>query len=169
MNFSAPEPLTARHDLSEFDSGEEPLNIWLRNKALQNQLSGASRVFVVCSNKNKVMAYYALSTGIVHTYDSVGRFKRNMPTDIPVILLGRLAVDNQAKGIGMGRALLKDAAIRVIQAADLVGIRGIVIHALSQEAKQFYQHVGFYCSPIHPMLLMITLQDIKRALGLNTN
>lgn len=169
MNFSAPEPLTAMHDLSEFDSGENSLNIWLKNKALQNQLSGASRVFVVCSDNDKVMAYYALSTGIIHSYDAVGRFKRNMPTDIPVILLGRLAVDNQAKGIGMGRALIKDATVRVIQAADLVGIRGVVVHALSQEAKQFYQHVGFYCSPIHPMLLMITLQDIKKALGLYAN
>ncbi|MEQ4924126.1 GNAT family N-acetyltransferase [Proteus hauseri] len=169
MNFSAPEPLTANHDLSEFDSGENSLNIWLKNKALQNQLSGASRVFVTCTDNNKVMAYYALSTGIVHSYDAVGRFKRNMPIDIPVVLLGRLAVDNQARGIGLGRALIRDAAIRVIQAADLVGIRGIIVHALSQEAKQFYQHVGFYCSSIHPMLLMITVQDIKKALGLNTN
>ena len=168
MNFTAPEPLSSDHDFNAFQSGEASLDNWLKTRALQNQRSGASRTFVTC-NTNQVMAYYALSTGIITNSQAVGRFKRNMPSEIPVILLGRLAVDNRAKGLGVARGLVKDAALRLIQAAGLVGIRGLVVHALSDNAKRFYEHIGFVSSPIDPMLLMITLTDLQSTMGIDTH
>ena len=104
-----PEKLSAEHNLSMFDSGEPVLDDWLRRRALNNEVSGASRTYVVCVGR-KVVGYYALSAGaIAHTH-APGRIKRNMPGPIiPVVVLGRLAVDNAAQGKGVGTGLLRDA------------------------------------------------------------
>lgn len=168
LNLTAPEPLNLNHHLDTFSSGEETLDHWLKNRAMGNQKTGASRTFVTTSD-NTVIGYYALSTGIITTSQAVGKFRRNMPTDIPVVLLGRLAVDVNAKGLGIGRGLVKDAAQRVAQASGLVGIRGMVVHALSDDAKRFYKHVGFVPSPLDPMMLMITLADLQLAIGAHPN
>lgn len=168
MNITAPEPLSHAHDVNHFYSGEASLDHWLKTRALQNQNSGASRTFVI-NEYNQVIAYYSLSTGIIRNNQAVGRFRRNMPSEIPIILLGRLAVDQKVKGLGIGRGLIKDAGLRVIQAADIIGVRGLVVHALSEDAKRFYEHVGFASSPIEPMLLMITLADLKLAIGSHPN
>ena len=88
---------------------------------------------------------------------------RNMPDPIPVVVLGRLAVDRTLHGKGIGRALVRDAGLRVIQAADAIGIRGLLVHALSDEARAFYLRVGFDPSPLDPMILMITLADLRAA------
>ncbi|WP_437124003.1 GNAT family N-acetyltransferase [Proteus mirabilis] len=168
MKLTAPEPLKSGHLLEGFSSGEEALDLWLKNRAMSNQKSGASRTFVTTSD-NQVMGYYALSTGVISTNQAVGRFRRNMPTDIPVILLGRLAVDARAKGLGIDRGLVKDACYRIIQASGLVGIRGVVVHALTDDAKRFYEHIGFLPSPLDPMILMITLSDLQLAMGISQN
>ena len=165
MNLTAPEPLQQHHDFTVFQSGEESLNHWRKTRALQTQQSGASRTFVVCHH-NRIMAYYALSTGVITCSQAAGRFRRNMPPEIPVILLGRLAVDESVKGRGIGRGLIKDAALRVLQAAGIVGIRGIVVRALSDNARRFYEHTGFMPSPADPMLLMITLRDLQLVTGI---
>ena len=94
-----------------------------------------------------------------------GRFRRNMPDPIPVAVLGRLAVDLEFHGRGLGRALFRDAAQRVIHAADAIGIRGIVVHAISEDAKKFYLALGFDLSPHEPMTLMVTLSDVRAALA----
>lgn len=168
LKLTAPEPLKTGHLLEGFSSGEEALDLWLKNRAMSYQNSGASRTFVTTSD-NQVMGYYALSTGVVSTSQAAGRFRRNMPSDIPVILLGRLAVDTRAKGLGVGRGLVKDACHRVIQASGLVGIRGVVVHALTDNAKRFYEHIGFVPSPLDSMMLMITLADLQFALGIHPN
>lgn len=168
LKLTIPEPLKPNHLLEQFCCGEESLDLWLKNRAMSNQKTGASRTFVTTSD-NGVMGYYSLSTGIVSTSMAVGRFRRNMPTDIPVILLGRLAVDTRAKGFGVGRGLIKDAGHRVIQASGLVGIRGMLVHALSDDAKRFYEHLGFTASPLDPMMLMITLVDLQLAIGIHPN
>ncbi|CDG22039.1 conserved protein of unknown function [Xenorhabdus poinarii G6] len=168
VNLTEPEPLQHSHSIEAFCSGEESLDHWLKTRAMANQRSRASRTFVTCID-NQVMGYYALSTGVITTSQAVGRFKRNMPSDIPIILLGRLAVDVKAKGMGIGRALVKDAALRVLQASGLVGVRGMVVHALSEEAKRFYEYIGFVPSPIDPMMLMITLTDLQLAMGIHPN
>ena len=96
---------------------------------------------------------------------AAGRFRRNMPNPIPVAVLARLAVDHDWQGRGIGRALFQDAARRVAQAADVIGIRGIVVHAISEEAKNFYVALGFDPSPREPMLLMVTLGDVRAAIS----
>lgn len=163
MNLSAPEPLAAHHDVTSFQSGEEALDTWLKRRALKNQISGASRTFVVCEGV-RVVAYYALASGAVALEAASGRLKRNMPDPIPVVILGRLAVDQSFHGQGFGRALVQDAARRVLNAADAIGIRGMLVHALSDSAKAFYERVGFDPSPLDPMLLMVTLADFQEAL-----
>ena len=141
----------------------ESLDTWLKRRALKNQTTGASRTFVVCEGA-RVMAYYALASSTITAVDAVGRFRRNMPNPIPVVVLGRLAVDKSLHGMGLGRALVRDAGHRVLNAADTIGIRGMIVQALSTEARAFYERVGFDPSPSDPMLLMITLAELKLSL-----
>ncbi len=164
-----PEPLADHHDISDFHSGEASLDDWLKRRARANQVSGASRTYVVCqdlaSNDKCVIGYYALASGVVTVESAPGRFRRNMPNPIPVAVLARLAVDRDWHGRGIGRALFRDAARRVAQAADAIGIRGIVVQAISEEAKNFYLALGFDASPSDPMMLMVTLSDVRAALA----
>lgn len=136
---------------------------WIKRRAKANQASGASRTFVVCDG-DRVVAYYALASGSIAVAEVSGRFKRNMPDPIPVVLLARLAVDKAYQGQGIGPALFRDSALRVVNAADAIGIRGMVVHAISERAKDFYQKLGFDPSPGDAMTLMVTLQDLKAAL-----
>ncbi len=113
----------------------------------------------------RVVAYYALASGAIAVAGSVGRFRRNMPDPIPVAVLGRLAVDRRVQGRGLGRALFRDCALRVAHAAGTIGIRGILVHAISDEARAFYQALGFDPSPGDRMTLMVMLQDVRRMIG----
>jgi len=162
MELSAPVPLTAHHVTQGFCCGVESLDQWLMRRSLKNQLHGALRTYVVC-DVSRVVAYYALASGAVTTVQAVGRFRRNMPDPIPVVILGRLAVDKDFQGLGVARALVRDAGLRVMQAADAIGIRGMTVHALSDVAQLFYEKVGFEPSPLEPRLLMMTLADLKAA------
>jgi GNAT superfamily N-acetyltransferase len=161
--LSPAEPLADHHELGDFDSGERSLDDWLKRRARANQLSGASRTYVVSHGK-RVVAYYALASGAITVEAAVGRFRRNMPDPIPVAVLARLAVDRAWHGQGLGRALFRDAALRVVNAADAIGIRGVVVHAISDEAQRFYLALGFEPSPRDPMTLMVTLRDIRAVL-----
>ena len=162
--IQSPEPLTAAHALGGFDSGVASLDDWLRRRALQNQASGASRTFVVC-DAGQVVAYYALAASAVAPDAAPGRFRRNMPDPIPVVVLARLAITRDHQGRGLGRALFQDAANRVIHAADTIGIRGLLVHAISEEARAFYVRLGLDHSPLETMTLMTTVADLKAALG----
>ncbi|HEX7639231.1 MAG TPA: GNAT family N-acetyltransferase [Burkholderiaceae bacterium] len=160
----APEPLNPDHDIAGFDCGVASLNSWLERRAAANQVSGASRTFVICED-SKVVGYYALASSAVAPAAAPGRFRRNMPDPIPVVVLGRLAIATSHHGQGLGRALFQDAAHRVIHAAEAIGIRGLVVHALSEEAKAFYVRLGLDESPLDPMTLMITVADLHAAQG----
>jgi GNAT superfamily N-acetyltransferase len=160
MPLSRPEPLADQHEINDFFSGVGSLDDWLKRRARANQASSASRTFVVAEDR-RVVGYYALASGAIAVTASVGRFRRNMPDPIPVVILGRLALDRSQQGRGLGRALFRDCALRVTHAADTIGIRGIVVHAISEQAKAFYQAVGFDPSPTDPMTLMVTLGDIR--------
>jgi len=162
--IGAPEPLTAEHPLDGFECGMSSLDDWLRRRALRNQISGATRTFVAC-DAGQVVAYYALAASAVAPDAASGRFRRNMPDPIPVVVLARLAITREHQGRGLGRALFQDAANRVIHAGDTIGIRGMLVHAISEEAKVFYQRLGLEPSPLDPMTLMTTLADLKAALG----
>ncbi len=164
MAFSAPEPLGTQHQIGDFNSGVASLDEWLKRRALANQASGAARSFVVCE-ANKIVGYYALASGAVKVAAAPGRFRRNIPDPIPVVVLARLAVDRAHQGLGLGRALVCDGARRVVHAADAIGIRGILVQAITGEAKAFYLSLGFDPSPIDPMTLMITLADVRKSIG----
>jgi GNAT superfamily N-acetyltransferase len=155
-----PEPLSSTHQLGDFDSGTPTLDDWLKRRALQNQASGASRTFVV-GNDGKVVAYYALASSAVMAQAAPGRFRRNMPDPIPVVVLGRLAVARTYQRHGLGRALFRDAGMRVLQAADTIGIRGLLVHAISEEARDFYLRLGLSPSPLDPLILMVTISDLR--------
>lgn len=163
MALSAPEPLGTQHQVGDFNSGVASLDEWLKRRALANQASGAARTFVVCEAK-KIVGYYALASGAVSVVVAPGRFRRNMPDPILVAVLGRLAVDRAHQGRGLGRALVRDAARRIVHAADTIGIRGILVHAISPEAKIFYLGLGFEPSPIEPMTFMVTLADVRNSI-----
>ena len=162
--IETPEHLDPSHDLSTFDSGVAALDDWLKRRALANEGTGASRTYVV-SSERKVVGYYALATGAVALRTATGRARRNMPEPIPVMVLARLAVDLGRQGSGLGRALLGDAILRTLQAAAIGGIRAIVVHAISEEARRFYERCGFAPSPLEPLTLMITVADAERALS----
>ena len=161
---SAPEHLTAQHDVSAFDSGVPELDTWLKRRALQNEASGASRTYVVSAG-GQVVGYYALATGAIAQQEATGKVRRNMPEPIPVMVLGRLAVDREHQGRGLGSALVKDALLRTLNAASIAGIRAVLLHAISDDAKRFYENAGFSTSPVDPMTMMITLADVGRVLG----
>jgi GNAT superfamily N-acetyltransferase len=160
--LSPPEKLSPGHDLSQFQCGEPALDDWLRKRALQNEESGASRAYVVCVGR-RVVAYYALAVGAVAHVDAPGRVRRNMPDPVPVMVIGRLAIDHSIQGRGIGPSLLRDAIVRTLQAAEIAGIRAILVHAISERAKRFYEKWGFVSSPVEPLTLMITVAEAHKA------
>lgn len=161
--INPPEKLSPEHDLSRFLCGEPTLDDWLRRRALQNQDNGASRTYVACIEK-RVVGYYALAVGAVAHSEAPGRIRRNMPDPVPVMVIGRLAVDQTARGQALGAALLRDAVLRTVQAAEIAGIRAILVHAISERAKRFYEKWGFIVSPVEPMTLMITVAEAQKAM-----
>ncbi|HKS81685.1 MAG TPA: GNAT family N-acetyltransferase [Candidatus Acidoferrales bacterium] len=162
--ISPPEHVTPAHDLSAFDCGESGLNDWLRKRALSNEESGASRTYVVCS-AGRVIGYYALASGAIALAAAPDRIRRNMPDPLPVIILGRLAVDLSWQGKTIGGSLLRDAILRVLQAAEIAGIRAILVHAISDGARRFYDRYGFIASPLDPLTLMLSITGARRVLA----
>lgn len=160
--ISAPEKLSDIHDFSDFNSDEPVLDDWLRHRAKQNEECGVSRTYVVC-NEKKVIGYYSLAVGAVAHSQALSRIKRNMPNPIPVMILGRLAVDKNFQGQSIGTGLLKDAILRTLQAGEIAGIRALLVHAISDKAKQFYMQYGFMPSPIDPLTVMISLKDAYKS------
>jgi GNAT superfamily N-acetyltransferase len=162
-----PEGLGEDHPLDAFNSRHGSLNAWLMEKAIHNQLEGASKTYVVCDGAaagRRVVGYYALAAGSV-THDQIpGRLRRNVPNPIPVVVLGRLAVDQAYEGQGIGSGLLKDAVARTLRTAQEIGIRAILCHAIDEAAKSFYLHHGFIQSPIEDLTVLLPLGGLARRL-----
>jgi GNAT superfamily N-acetyltransferase len=156
-----PELLDSKHNILDFNCGNETLNDWLKKKALKNQKQGASKTFVICDGK-LVVGYYALATGSVERINAPKSLTRNMPNPIPVIVLGRLAIDQQFHGKKLGSALLKDVIRRTIFVSDNVGVKALLVHAISEEAKRFYVHHNFIESPIESMTLLLSMNNKKK-------
>jgi GNAT superfamily N-acetyltransferase len=162
-SLSAPVPLAPEHILDAFDSGVPALDDWLKRRARSNEAEGAWRTFVLRAD-NRVIGYYSLAAGSMMHAPAIGRVRRNMPEPIPVILLGRLAINKEWQGKGLGADLLRDAVLRAASAAGTIGVRAILVHAISEAAKAFYERHGFRASPVEPMTLMITIEDARKAL-----
>jgi GNAT superfamily N-acetyltransferase len=160
-----PRPIGPDCDCSGFASGEPALDAWLKHNALKSHSSGAARSYVITSDR-AVIGYYALVVGSVARAEATGAVRRNMPDPVPVMLLPRLAVDRRRQGSGLGAALLRDAALRTLQAADLAGIRAMLVHAISPEAARFYRYFGLQPAPGSEMTLMVTLAGLRRALDI---
>ena len=158
QGINPPEKINPSHQVDQFDCRNIQLNNWLKHRAFKNEIQGASRTYVV-TVENVVVAYYCLANGAIAQTLSTGKVKRNMPDPIPVMIIGRLAVDLNWQGKRVGKALLRDAILRTLQASEIAGIRAILVEAISEEAKLFYEKCGFTVSPIAPMTLMITIND----------
>ena len=157
MKLRPPEPLTSSHQIESFACGESVLDDWLKRRALGNQSSGASRTFVVVDDAQHVMGYYALAAGAVAHQEAPRSIRHNMPDPVPVLILARLAVDVRAQGLKLGSALLQDALQRCMMVAQHTGVRALLVHALNDKARRFYESYGFVASPVHVMTLMMRM------------
>ncbi len=158
-------PLDRAHKLDRFDSGAEELDGWLRRYARIADAAGTARSYVLADG-DRVLGYYALTPAAVNRRDLPERHAKGMPAHpIGVILLARLAVDRSLQGQGYGRALMADAAIRTLQAADLVGARALLVHARDERAAAFYERLGFTRSPTDVLHLMVLVKDLRRTFG----
>jgi predicted N-acetyltransferase YhbS len=162
--LAAPEPLAPHHELDAFESGAATLDEWLKRRARRNEADGASWTFVLCTGQ-LVVGYYSLAAGSVLHTAATGKVRRNMPDPVPALLLARLAVDRAWHGKGLGADLLSNAVSRAIGAAETIGVQAILVHAISNKAKAFYEKHGFRSSPIEPMTLMVTVDEARRMLG----
>lgn len=161
--LTPPAPITPAHEIAGFQSGVASLDEWLQKRALKNENALASRTYVTCEG-HRVVGYYCLSAGAVALSETPKTLTRNMPDPIPVVVLGRLAIDLSWQNKGLGKALLQDATRRALAAADIAGVTALLVHALSEEARRFYLSRGFVASPIQPMILFLRLSDARAVL-----
>lgn len=160
--LSPVEALTRAHDVSIFDCGvHTSLSDWLKRFAWVNQQSETSRTYVV-HRGGLVVAYYSIATGSVRKEETPTRVAKGLANHpVPIILLTRLAVDRTEQGTGLGKALLKDALVRIAGAADIVGARAALVHAIDAEAAAFYRHFGFEPSLANDLHLMLLMKDLR--------
>ena len=159
------EKLQQHHAVEAFDCGQEALNLFLQKYALQNQHSGGSQTYVGAADQT-VIGYYSLAVGSVEQHHAPERVKKGLGKhSIPIMLLARLAVDLRWQKQGVGAALLKDATLRTLQAADIAGIRALVVHAKDESARMFYERFDFLPSPSDPLHLFILLKDIRKIIS----
>ncbi|TPW75068.1 GNAT family N-acetyltransferase [Schumannella soli] len=147
-SFEPPRAIVAGDRFVTFDCGRQPLDEWLRSRALRNEVTGASRTFVTVErDSGDVAGYYCLSAGSLALDEAVGRVRRNMPSPIPIILIGRLAVDRRFAGRGLGASLLQDAVLKGLEASRIIGARAFLVDALDDSAESFYRKFGFELMP----------------------
>jgi len=164
--LSAIARLEAKHEVEAFVSGKQPLDLFLKRHALLNASAGSARTYVVCRGPRRVVGYYSLAVGAVEHADAPTRVGKGLARHpIPVMLLARLAVDREEQGRGLGRALLKDALLRTAQAADIAGIRALLVHAKDAEARNWYASWNFDPSPSDPYHLFLLLKDLRAVIG----
>lgn len=159
--LTPPVPISDTHNLDAFDCGEETLDRWLRERALKSEGAYSARTYVVCEG-DVVVGYYCLASGAVARADAAKPLQRNMPDPVPVMILGRLAIDHGYQGQGIGQALLRDAIYRTLSVSEQVGVVALLAHALNDEAKRFYLRYEFLESPLDPMTVMLPIRKIRQ-------
>jgi GNAT superfamily N-acetyltransferase len=154
--------LDRRDSVEDFDCGNPALNRYLVRFALANQTAGSAQTYVALDDE-QVIGYYSLAVGAVAPAEAPARVTKGLARHpVPVMLLARLAVSQTAKGKGMGAALLHDALARTLQAADIAGIRAVIVHAKDDAARRFYEHFDFDPSPTDPYHLYLLIKDLRR-------
>jgi GNAT superfamily N-acetyltransferase len=158
------ENLRREHDVTQFDCGNATLNTWLHRYAWTNQQADSAKTYVALVDE-RVVGYYALTTGSVHKHETPERIARGLANHpIGIVLLARLAVDTTQQSRGLGKALLFDALTRIEEAADIVAVRAVMVHAIDEGARRFYEHFEFERSPVDPFQLLLLLKDLRKAL-----
>ena len=159
------EKLRPDHTIESFDCSREELNRYLQRFAWQNQQAGVAQTYIGLAG-DAVIGYYTLAVGHVTREEAPERLTKGLARHpVPIMLLARLAVDHRWQGQGVGKALIKDAMLRTLQAADIAGIRAFAVHAKDEEARRFYLKFDFIPSPSDPMHLFVLLKDVRRVLG----
>jgi len=168
MAYTTPEPLRGKYSVDGFESGEDSLDEWLTRYARMAEATGSARVFVTTEDGKQVVGYYALAAGQVLPADATVRLLKGQPREhsrpVPVVILARLAVDRRYQGQQLGRSLLQNAMLRCLEAAEIVGIRALVAHALDEKARGFYLRFGFEESPTDPFHVILLMKDLKKFL-----
>jgi len=166
--FRAPEPLAERHDVSRFSNGVHPsLDAWLRERARVSEGLSA-RTYVVCPTEepDRVVGYFSIATAIEQRNAlPTAKLRRSMPEQLPLLLIGRLAVDAAWRGRGLGSALLVDALRRCLAVSGIAGVRGVVAHAIDDEAVGFYERHGFVRSPLGERVMLMPIEIVRSLLG----
>jgi GNAT superfamily N-acetyltransferase len=166
QQLTAIEKLDASHEVDAFDCGKEPLDRFLQRHAFVNQKADGAQTYVVCRGGRRVVGYYSLVVSSVEHADAPGRISKGLARHpIPVMLLARLAIDKSEQGRGLGKAMLKDAILRTAQAADIAGIRTMLVHAKDDEVRAWYESFDFEPSPTDPFHLFLLMKDIRALLG----
>lgn len=167
MGYSLPEPLRGKHRTGGFECGEPALDTWIDKHARQAEASDSARVFVTTEDGEKVAGFYALSAASVSPRDATERLMKGQPKQqsVPVILIGRLAVDLGHQGRQVGRSLLQDALLRCATAAEGIGARAVIVHAISDDAVRFYERFGFEASPTDPHHLILLMKNLRKLLS----
>ncbi|MDM7884293.1 GNAT family N-acetyltransferase [Curtobacterium sp. RHCKG23] len=157
-----PRAVTEHDDTSTFDCGRPSLTSWLQVRAIRNEAGGASRTFVSIDDETgRIAGYYCLAASSLRAGEAPDALRRNMPDPIPVVLIGRLAVDVHFQGLGLGASLLQDALVKSIEASRLVGARAIIVYALDDDAVRFYERFGFVLIPETARCLFLLLTDAE--------
>jgi GNAT superfamily N-acetyltransferase len=158
------EPLDGEHRVAAFDCGVAALNDYLTRRALSDQQAGKSRTLVAARGK-RVVAFVSLAAASVEPSSATGRVAKGQGAQgVPVILIARLAVDASEQRCGLGAAMLVEALARCARAAELVGVRAILVHAKDEQARSFYMNYGFEASPTHPLHLLMLMKDVRQNL-----
>ena len=166
MPYRKPAPIDQNHVLSGFQSGKPSLDEWLRDMALHNQAQGYTRTFVIADDEFNVVGYHSICAGMIHRNDLSRSAKGSRaPAEIPVAIVARLAVTREHQGMGLGRALLKNALLSVVSAGQFVAFRGVVVHALDDEAVRFYLKYQFQETKGMERRLVLPAADIAASLA----
>ena len=163
-HLTKPRLLADTDNLSSFASTNQEMNDWLQKHAGNNQSSGASKTYIIATTEGQIVGYYSIAAGAVARQSALRSLGHNAPDPIPVGVIGRLAVDKEWSGRGVGAGLLKDAVLRIVGAAQIIGIRAIIVHSLP-DALAFYTRFGFVESKLEPLLLMYPLEKISALLN----
>lgn len=164
LDLRPPERITRDHRLEDFSCGRDSLDNYLKRRALRADAAGDAKVIVLVNRELQVIGYYTISSASVSRRIAIRKLKRNSPDPIPMALIGRLAIAANHQGQGLGRALVRDAVLRISNASEEIGIRGILLHALDDDAKAFYEKCGFRESSIDHNLMMVPLREIAAEL-----
>jgi GNAT superfamily N-acetyltransferase len=157
--------IAASHQSEAFDCGSAVLNVYLQKYAFSNDRNDSARTFVVLRGRH-IAGYFSIAAGSASHAQVSARIRQGLAQHpIPVLLIARLAVDNKEQGSGLGKALLKQALLKCIQAAEVIGARAVVVHAKDERAREFYERFGFEPSPLDPMHLHVLMKDVRKMLG----